>query len=190
VASKISIINFALTLIGGNPISSLEEKSVSASTANLIYGMSLDSILGSHPWTFAIMRKNIEISHNSSPAWGYANSFNLPEDCLRILQVNELDFLPNIDYKVENRRILTDESTVNLLYISNDINIQHASATFVEAFASKIAVNLCGKLADTSTKLTAMAAIYANSLRIAIQANDTETSYVENNSSWVRARAR
>ncbi len=188
MASKISVINFAFTLLGINPITSLEEESVTASTAKLVYEISLDSLVAMHAWTFAIVRKNLDISHDTAPAWGYTDAFNLPEDCLRILQVGEFELLPNIDYKVENRQILTNESSVSILYVSNDFNIQHAAPGFIETLAAKIAVNLCGKLADISSKLNAMAAIYSNNLRLALQENDSASFYVEENSSWLRSR--
>jgi len=49
-----------------------------------------------------------------APAWGFTKQFTLPADCLRLLRIFDYES----DHLVEGRKILSNSSTMKILYIS------------------------------------------------------------------------
>ena len=86
MASETSICNSALTRIGAARITSLTDDSKQARACTASYALMRDEVLRSHPWNSAISRASVA-SLADAPAFGYDNQFQLPADCLRMLEV-------------------------------------------------------------------------------------------------------
>ena len=188
MASEIETINLALSFLGETSITSMIEDSVNANAVRIALPITRESLLTVHTWDFSLRRLKLEVSDHNAPAWGYQYSYPLPADCLRLIQVGLFENDPNISYKVEDRNILTDYTDILILYITRDINLQHASPLFIEAFAAKLAMNISTSLEGSKGMLETMASLYANNLSVAIQADNVESNYLESSSSWVNAR--
>lgn len=115
--TKIEIINMALELIGSSPITSIDTETPgddkkAVRLCRRFYQHVYDQALRMHPWKCA--KKRAELAQVEKPAfeWGYA--YALPVDCLRVLQLQELDY----EFMVEGRNLLTNISGAKILYIA------------------------------------------------------------------------
>lgn len=145
MAGKLDIWNDALVLLGSEPVSGEDEETKEGRLLRLQWPLVLDEFITGHPWNFAIRRAELT-QDTTSPVFGYANRFYLPTDpyCLRVLGMSESDY----EYKVEGRRLLTDESTAKIKYLARieEYNSWQALARAAAAcrLAWKLALSLTG----------------------------------------------
>ena len=113
MASVVEICNGALNQLGATNILSLTEDSKNARLCNSRFTQVRDSVFRSHPWNCLQKRQEIA-ADTDTPAWGFKFAYTLPSDCLRLLRI--LDYDSN--YKVEGRKILSNASSMKILFIS------------------------------------------------------------------------
>ena len=122
MASVVNICNSALNLIGASTISALTEDTKNARLCNQRYEPVRNRVFRSHNWNCLI--KRVQLAANSTdPVIEYAKAYALPSDCLRVLKIHNAttdSIVSNLDYKIEGRNIVTDETTVYLVYIALD----------------------------------------------------------------------
>jgi hypothetical protein len=153
--SVVQIVNNALIRIGASAITSLTENSEAARAANLVYEQIRDATLRDHIWNFAV--KRIALAQEvDTPAFEYSFQYALPSDCLRVLQMQEKDMI----YKIEGRKLLTDEGSAKIMYISRVTDPNEFDAMFVEALSARLAAELSIPLAESSTLYQNMMEIY------------------------------
>lgn len=135
MASKIEIINHALALLGASRISSLSELTHEATIMSTVYETVRDDLLRSHNWNFAIKRTSLA-KLSETPAFEFKAYFQLPTDCLRVIKTND----ETAPYKIEGRKLATDENAVKIKYIRNDTVESEYDAQFVTTFAAALAL--------------------------------------------------
>ncbi len=96
MATEVSICSNALRRLGDDPITSLTDDTERARLCNSFYPDARDAVLRLHTWNFAATRASLA-KLATAPAYGYANQFSLPSDCLRVLSMEE----PHFNFKVE-----------------------------------------------------------------------------------------
>jgi hypothetical protein len=171
--SVVDICNEALDLLGAATIISLTDNSKEARLCNRNFEPVRDAVLRAHPWNVAVTRKELA-KDAASPAFGFTNQFTLPTDpyCLRVLSFwdsnvnNELAaYDSNVMYKIEGRKILSNEGTCNIVYIGRVTNTEEydslLSATIAHRLAAKLAYNITG----SGTIAQTMQALYEQRLR-------------------------
>ncbi|MDP5239926.1 hypothetical protein Q9Q94_10300 [Uliginosibacterium sp. 31-16] len=140
--SQITIINTALSKLGANTITSLNDGSIESQQVNLVWDNVRKSLLRLHPWNFAIKTAILpRLSQHDHPLYTYA--FLLPADCIRVLRIEG-----NPIYKLEGRSIYTDVPVITLRYVFDNID----TASWDEAFADVLAERIAYELAYTFTK--------------------------------------
>lgn len=183
MATDVGVANLALTLLGESRIISLDDDVKPAREAKAIFEMVRDALLGGYTWSFAKTRTTLP-ADATPPAFGYANQFQLPSDCLRIVMVNELyagldltDYRgsPTEDFTIEGRKILTDYSApLKLRYIKRITDPSLYQANFTKVFGCQLAVDLCEALTQSNAKKTAAEQALGRELRLAVRANAIE----------------
>src|SRR3546814_2945523 len=103
MTSVVSICNRALTLLGQKTITSLEDNSQAARLCVESYGPTRDAVLRDHPWNCAIARADLA-ALSEAPAFEFGRQFQLPPDCLRVLEL----WGSRARWKIEGRRLLSD----------------------------------------------------------------------------------
>ena len=153
--SVVQIVNNALVKLGANAILSLTEDSEAARAANLIYEQIRDAVLRDHVWNFA--KKRIELAKDSdTPAFEFSFQYTLPSDCLRVLQMEDLDMI----YKIESGKLLTDESPAKILYVSRVEDVNLFDSMFVEALSARISAESAVTLAESNSLYQNMMEMY------------------------------
>ena len=123
MSSVVDICNSALNMLGANNIISLTEDSKNARLMNQRYESVRDSIFRSHAWNSLIKRVELA-ADTTAPTHEYAKQYTLPADCIRVLKVgghhngSSSDLDAGQKFKIEGRKLLTDETKIFLIYIS------------------------------------------------------------------------
>lgn len=152
MASVTEICNRALQKLGAKRITSIDENSTAAIELRTAYEPVRDACLMEHRWGFAIKRAQIA-ADSPAPTWGRENSFSLPEDCLLVLPPYPEDDNIYRDWVIENRKILTDDAApLYLRYVKKVSDPNEMDVLFREAFATKLAFELCEKITQSNTK--------------------------------------
>jgi len=144
--STVEIVNMAIVPLGARPIAALDEGSKAASLANEIFDTERDATLQAHEWNFAVKRTSLGLIAQAV-VFGFGSQFQLPPDYLRVVEVS-----PEGKYKVEGRRILSNETALSIRYIAQITSPTEWSPTF----KSVLAARLRWKMAYAITELTSV----------------------------------
>jgi len=137
MASVVQMCNSALNQLGAASITSLTDNSKNARLCNERYETIRDAVFRSHPWNSLIKRQQLA-QDTATPAWGFKYQFTLPSDSLRVLAIDAY----NSDYKVEGRKILSNESTIKLIYVSTITDPNEMDVLLRETISAALASDL------------------------------------------------
>jgi len=115
MADETSIANLALAKLGISPIMALTDDSKQAQFANRFYAQTRDEVLSSHRWNFAMRRDTLN-RLATGPDFEWAFAYQLPTDCLRVVQLNGYE--PNEQqgaFAIESDQLLTDAEEARAL---------------------------------------------------------------------------
>ncbi len=161
MASETQICNGALQRLGKERISSLSDASKAARACNFVYADERDKLLRKHLWGFA--RARVQLAADSvGPAFGPANYFTLPSDCLRILKptdriagvtIAQFFGMPGriFDWQIEGRKIVTSWSApLDVVYIRQVTDPNMMDVLFRDLLEIRIAFRTCKELTDSN----------------------------------------
>ena len=137
MASVVQICNSALNQLGASSITALTENSKNARICNERYETIRDAVYRSHPWNCLV--KRVQLAQDSdTPAWGFSYLYTLPSDCLRVLQIKDY----NSDYKIEGRKLLIEQSTVYLIYLAIETDVNQLDILLRETISAALAQDM------------------------------------------------
>ncbi len=191
--SPVQICNQALSWLGGNQIISLNDDSKEAVLCKANYEPLRDALLYDREWTFAI--KRAEPSRLvEEPVYGFDYYYQIPSDCLRVLQVsaagNEADdgvFANNsfkkavrggtgigrenrIEWLIEGDKIIVQiNKRIFMRYIERVTDTVKFSSAFSQALAARIAMDIAIPLTNSVKMQEQMLKNYAGKLQDAFQ---------------------
>lgn len=116
------------------------------------------------------MKRQELAADTTDPVMEFSNAYQLPADCLRVLRDQYLDTI----YRVEQRRIVTDESTFKLIYIARITDVNQYDALLIETIASRLAADCAYALTQSRTLAADMFTLYQAKLSEARFVNATE----------------
>lgn len=189
MASEVEIANRALSRVGATRIVSLTENSVNARAVNAIFNTVRDAELRKHYWNFAIKRARLA-ADAEAPAFGPANSFTLPSDFLKLMPPDKDQHYNTLDWQVEGKKILTDVvAPLDIRYIYRVTDPNEMDSLFREAFAMRLAEQLCEPLTQSNTKIQLIAADYDKAIEDARKADAFEEVAIEPpEDTWISIR--
>lgn len=190
MSSVVDICNRALQKLGAERIISLTQDSVSARACNLAYEQVRDAELRAHVWNFAVKRAELA-ADATAPVYGYNYAYTLPSDCIRLLKNDYQEAFYSDKWKIEGRKIITDESAplpIRYVYRVTDTTI--FDTLFIEALSSKMAYEMCEELTQSNSKREGAAADYKTAIREARKINAFENPPAEQDTdTWISIRA-
>lgn len=197
MASLLEIANSALDLVGQQQILSLDDPTAAARKANLHIRMAIAEVLGAARWTSA--QKSAVLSQLSEPpAFGWAYHYQLPNDYISCVSLNEIDPTNVVRdlFEVRGRELFTDETEANLVYVcdltlpGNDLGA--ASPLLAELFALKLATRLAWTFQQSRTLRESLLIEYGQKLAKAAarDAREGRRPIVNqlSESNWIRNR--
>jgi hypothetical protein len=183
--SAVDICNRALSRVGEARITSLADDSKQARACSSAYALVRDEVLRAHPWNSAITRASLP-KLSSSPSFGYDNEYQLPSDCLRVVEVYD-SVKP---WVVEGRKLLSDEgSPISVRYVRREEDCNQWDSLLASAVAARLAVELCEELTQSNTKRELAYHEYEDIMATARKADGQEQSpmpFAED--AWITAR--
>lgn len=171
MASVVDICNSALNQVGASNIISLTEDSKAGRICNQRYDFVRDAVFRSHPWNCLVTR-TILAPDSTAPSFEFDNAFTLPTDpyCLRVLNLQYHDII----HRVEGRKILCDEDTLNLLYVGRITDPAQYDTLLIETLAAALAADIAYPLVGSATLAQQMRIMYEDKLREARFVDATE----------------
>jgi hypothetical protein len=161
--SQIDLCSRALLKVGAHTIASFDEGTVEAEVAGSLYPTVRDSVLSSHPWNFATTQTSLP-KLATPPLADFANAFQLPPDCIRVLSAGTAGRGQGIVYKIAQRRVLTDVDEVVLTYVSRPDELDYP-AFFDMALIAQLAAEFCIPLTDSTSRWEALQKLAEAELR-------------------------
>tara|TARA_R110000824_G_scaffold103412_2_gene245620 strand:+ start:1114 stop:1671 length:558 start_codon:yes stop_codon:yes gene_type:complete len=178
----VSISNRALTFLGAQPITSLADDTKEARACNRMHEQSRDQVLRNHAWNFA-MKRVILAANTTVPIWEYANSFDWPSDCLRIIEVDTTE-----EWVVEGRTIASDAAApLNITYISQVSDPTLFDALFVETYSLRLAADISYEITASQQVMSNMEELFRRKLAEA-RVVDGQESLSANETDWLESR--
>lgn len=154
MASDVSIVNQALLGLGARTINAFTDNTPEGRIANRRFNDIRDDFLRKHPWNFATKRTSLAASV-VTPDWEHSNAYPVPEDFLRLLQVNNPDKIPySIESTSDGTVIVTDqEAPLEISYIAQITDANLMDPSFRTALAWECAAEWAEKLTGSSEKV-------------------------------------
>jgi len=169
MASVVDICNGSLNQLGATTIVSLTEDSKNGRLCNARFTQVRDAVFRSHPWN--CLQKRIAVAADvATPAWGFSYQYTLPADCLRLLRILDYDS----DHKVEGRSILSNNSSMKILYISRVTDPNQYDELLRETLSAALAADIAYAITSNNTTQQNMIALYQEKLRDARFVDSTE----------------
>lgn len=176
MSTRVSISNLALTTLGADRITALEDNSENARRLTAIYDFCLEDILRAHPWNFAIQRQELA-QLSTTPIYEYDYEYQLPSNCLRVIQCS--DGTSEItDYKIEGRKLLTDGDVVYIKFIAKVEDPNQYTSQFAQLLASRLAAELAYAITNNKSTAEQITALYQQRLQTAKETDAQESNSV------------
>ena len=183
VTSFVDICNRAITFLGSERITSLDDDTKEGRAWKAIHEQTRDNVLRAHPWSFAMKRAALAAT-TTAPAWEYATAYNWPADCLRIVEVDTTE-----EWVVEGRQILTDVTgSLNILYVYQVTDPNEFDALFIEVYAARIAADIAYEITASVRVVETATTLYQQLLTQArnVDAKEAQPQKVND---WLESRA-
>ena len=200
IASSVDIANSALTKLGEKRITALTDNQKGAREINAVFELRRDKLLRAFNWNFAMKRTNLS-ALSDAPEWGYTYQYQLPSDCLRVVQVNDFYVIPGFadfvgagpdeePFRIEGATIVTDfVAPLKIRYVRRVTSSGDFDAAFVEAFAYDLAFETCEAITQSSTKKESLREGRRQEILEAIRANAIELPpQAQADDAWIASR--
>lgn len=165
----VDIANNALMYVGERSIASLGDEKVTAALCSQFYVPCRNSVFRSHPWSCATKR-TILSPLKDKPVFGYSNQFVLPADFIRALSIE-----CNLDYVIEQDRILTNADDIRLVYVFENEDVNTWDDLLIEAVSLSLAAKIAYPITASVSKEEAIKGDLERLLKKARAVNAQET---------------
>lgn len=155
--SEADICSDALVLLGDSPILSLDDTSDRASACKQLYPRVRDAVLRAHPWKFAQKRAALAQTV-TPPAFGYAFSYQLPVDFLRLIEF--VGDRRDVPFTHEGQLVLTDSPQCMIRYVAKVEDPNLFDSLFVSALSARMAAELAQPITSQSSLMQTMLRLY------------------------------
>lgn len=143
---RLTIMNRALLKTGLPPAAALEDINWNA---NMVFEDVAVELLRGFPWGFA-QKYAVLPQSQKKPVFGWNYSYDLPEDCLRVIDVHACNDLraPKARYVISGRQLLCNVTPCNMRYVGKVLDPSLWSNDFADAVAARIACEIAGLAAE------------------------------------------
>lgn len=149
--SSTTICNIALVKIGASQITNLgQANSAPAAACEAVYDHLRDELLRGHNWGFAMQRGAVTLLDDAPESEKYFYQFQLPANP-KVMRVVDVPDYPKMDYRIEQDKILCNETTLIIRYIKEVTDENLFPPDFVGALACRIAAEVAIALTNSAT---------------------------------------
>lgn len=187
MTSYVAIANLAATTIGtAARLTTPGDDTVLGRAVASVWEIERQAALRDGAWNFAMKRANLP-SVNPPPVHQFAARFQLPPDCLRLIEVYGL---ARDEWQLEARAINADhQGELQIRYLADIVEPAEFDPLFTKAFALRIACQIGNRIAGSSFKEELNWEKYRQALAEARRADAMENPPIaQYESSWVQSR--
>lgn len=170
-SSETEICSAALMLLGADPINSLNDANDRARVCKVIWPMVLDDELAAHRWNCAKRRATLA-REAAAPAFGWSYAYALPDNCLRIFEMED----PDEAFVVEDGLLLCDNSTAKVLYAVRVTAVGKYSAGLCSALVARMSAELAMPITKKEKVVSTAWAAYQGKILSALASDGQEGS--------------
>ena len=165
MASIVDVCNVALGAVGAPLINSIDDANTGARLCKANFPLVRDATLEERPWSFAVQRKRYT-RENAVPAFGYSYQYPYGTEVVHVVEAFVVE-PGDLDYVVENRRILCDEADgINARVVVRVDDLSLWSPTFTAAVSFRLGALLAVPLVDNRTLQADLWTLYAKQLSL------------------------
>lgn len=148
--SKIDICNQALLKVGADTIASLDTSTSdteaeirSAKLCNVFFDQAIEEVVRIYGWNCCIKRA-IPSKLTDAPTFEFDFAFQLPNDCIRVLNVYDTKeaYDDRVKYVIEGRTILCDQNEIYLKYTHVPTDVSTLDPLTTQVLILKLAIML------------------------------------------------
>lgn len=159
--SQEQVCNLALLKLGADTITTITEDTKMGRLCNTLFVLLRDEMLRQHPWNFAMGRAQLVANTLDAPDFEFKYFYALPDDYLRLIRI----YNDRCRFKLEGGNILTDSSTLDIIYIQQMDDPTDWDPLFREAFATRLAAELAVSVTGSNTLQQSLMAEYEHKLQ-------------------------
>ncbi|MBQ7413334.1 MAG: hypothetical protein IJV07_03555 [Alphaproteobacteria bacterium] len=148
--TSVDICSHALVKLGAGSISSFNEDTTEAHVAKQLYDITVEALLASYPWRFALKQVHLPRLLNQPDA-DYRYAYALPKDCVRVLSAGAHKRGRGLNYRIAKQQLQTDSDSVILTYLAKPDEADFP-AFFTKALISKLAAEFCLPLTESTSR--------------------------------------
>lgn len=160
MASKLSVYNAALLILGERKLNSLSENKASRRRLDSVWDgdFGVPYCLQQGLWNFAMNTVEITYSPSVTPAFGYPYAFDKPTDWVRTALCSDDEQFCNLqfDYKDEGAYWYANPDTIYVRYVSKDtgfgLDLSLWPPNFAAYVAHHFAAEICLATTNSDTK--------------------------------------
>lgn len=155
--TDVQICNLAFNKLGHEGvITSIGEDSTEGALTLRYYEYVRDTLLSEHTWNFCVSRATLS-RDATNPDFEFSYQYLLPANFVRPIALYD----SNEPYKIEvksdgTKRLLTDETVVNLIYVLKQEDVSQFSPQFVDALICRLAAEMAQVISHDSGKSQAL----------------------------------
>ena len=149
MATAVEIANMALIECGAEAITALSDSTERARAVNAAWPFVRRTVLAMHPWNYPTKRALLD-EDATDPVWGFDTRYDLPSDCLRVLEVDT-----TYDWRVEAGYLVTDHAgdDLGIRYVYDETDPSGFSPALTDALVLYLAYRIMHRVtADTATR--------------------------------------
>ena len=162
MASRTSIANIAMSIIGNEPISDLNESSDEARLAKKYFDQAFASALAEYPWGWALVRK-VLAADAEPPEFGFKHRYMLPADCIRPFWVghDDIELTEDQAWVREGDFILTDvEAPLQVKFTCRSKSLARMDPWIEDVCGASLALRMMQTNRGSDTSVDRVQAIY------------------------------
>lgn len=185
--SYVSIANSAAVAVGtASRLTAPNEDTTLGRAVASVWDIEREAALRDGAWNFAIKRESLP-ALSAAPKHGYARKFQLPTDCLKLIEVYRY---PRDYWQLEGRQIHSNaDAPLDIRYLADITEPAEFDALFAKAFAMRIACAIGNRISGSSFNEGLNWQKYQDALKDARMSDAFENPPIEQaESSWIEAR--
>ena len=176
MASTIDIVNRALVLLGAREIMSLTQASTEATVASNCLPLARDYVLRAYPWSSLKKRAEL-VELSTKPINGFQHQFQLPNNCLRVIELHSPSAHKVGFWEIEGRKLLCDVSPVSIVYLADDVAEEDFNTQLINALVYRLAGDMAYALTQSNSALGNFHGLSQQSIDEARTTDSLEQSY-------------
>ncbi len=152
--SEVGIASAALTYLGRDPISSLDDGSTYATLMRDRYPATRDRLLRTYPWNFAMRHASLAGAKLAAPLFGFTHKVSLPQGgalgrCLRVWSIDKR----GVKFQVVGFELYINfDPPAPIAYVIAEENPERFDPIFAELLAVEIALTCVNRVSTDEVR--------------------------------------